>query len=65
MQVDSTHIADVDWTDGVLRIRFIKGGEYEYADVPEGLFMEFINAPSKSEFFRQNVKGSFEFTRVG
>lgn len=65
MQVDSTHIADVDWTDGVLRVRFVKGGEYHYADVPEGLYMEFLSAPNKSDFFRREVKGVFEFTRVG
>ena len=65
MQVESSHIADVDWEDGILRVSFVKGGVYEYQDVEIGLFKEFLLAPSKGEFFRQNVKGKYDYTRVG
>jgi len=64
MQVSSSHIDDVDWEDGILTVTFKDGGKYNYADVPEGIFMEMISAPSVGQFFRANVKGMYEHTKV-
>jgi len=65
MQVESGHLADVDWNEGVLRIQFRSGAGYEYSDVPQGGYPELISAPSKSEFFRSEIKGVYDFVRMG
>lgn len=65
MEVDSGHLKDVEWEEGVLTIQFRDGSVYQYADVPIGIYEELVGAGSKSHFFRENVKGKFEHTKVG
>jgi hypothetical protein len=38
--------------------------EYEYYEVTEGLFQEFLASPSKGSFFASRVKGRFVTRRV-
>lgn len=64
MQVDSSHINDVEWSGGVLTVQFKDGGVYEYYDVPNGTFQEFLAAPSKGRFFKESIKGVFEYAKV-
>ena len=64
MQVESSHISDVDYEDGVLTIQFKDGGTYNYFDVPAGIYQEMVSAPSVGRFFKDNVKGTFEFERI-
>jgi KTSC domain-containing protein len=64
MQVDSGHIEDVSWQDGTLYIVFKDQSKYAYADVPSGVFQEFLAAPSKSQFFRTEIKGVYEYERL-
>jgi hypothetical protein len=65
MQVNSSHISDVEWEGGVLTVSFAKGGQYRYYDVPEGIFRELVSAPSVGKFFAANVEGTFESEKVG
>lgn len=65
MQVESTHLQDVEWDGGVLTIEFRDGSVYNYSDVPNGTFQELLGAASKSAYFRNNIKGRFEYTKVG
>lgn len=64
MRVDSTHLFDVNYEDGVLKIEFHDGSIYDYSDVPVGIFQELMGASSKSAFFRANIKGKYEYTKV-
>lgn len=64
MQVNSSHIDDISWEDGVMTVVFKDGGKYDYYDVPEGIFREMTSAPSVGQFFRANVRGLFEFQKV-
>ena len=65
MEVESGHLADVDWQEGILTIVFRDGSTYVYDDVPFGLYQELLAAPSKSLFFRESIKGQFSYQRVG
>ena len=60
---DSKHIEWVVWHEGILTIRFHSGDVYDYFDVPSGMFDELMSAPSKSSFFRNEIKGRFEYAR--
>lgn len=64
MLVESGHLDDIDYEDGVLTVRFKDQSVYEYYDVPVGTFQELAAAPSKSQFFRQHIKGAFEYVKV-
>lgn len=65
MQVESNHLKDVEYDGGVLTIEFRDGSAYNYSDVPVGIFQELMASPSKSAFFRANIKGVYEYTKVG
>lgn len=64
MQIESSHLSDVEWSQGVLTITFRDGASYEYYDVPQGIFQELLAAGSPGRFFRENIKGQFDFQRV-
>jgi len=61
---DSGNLSGADWDSGILTISFKKGGSYEYYDCPVGLYYELLAAPSKNDFFVQNIKGKFTYARV-
>jgi hypothetical protein len=62
---DSTHLAAAGWEDGVLTIEFRSGDTYQYFDVPSGVFHELMAAGSKGQYFRENIKVSFQYERIG
>jgi len=64
MQVESSHISDVEWDEGVMTVTFKDGGTYNYYDVPVGIYQEMVAAPSVGRFFKDNVKGAFEYERI-
>ncbi len=47
-----------------LRIWFVKGGTYDYFDVPETIVFELDRAPSKGRYFYYNIRTSFKFQKV-
>jgi hypothetical protein len=65
--VESGHIYDIDFDEdtSVLSVTFNDQSRYEYTDVPFGLYQEFMAAPSKSTFFRAEIKGKFPYEKVG
>lgn len=46
---------------GKLTVEFTTGKKYEYTPVSRGLFLEFVNADSKGEFFAANIKGNSQY----
>lgn len=61
---DSGNIAAVEWAEGIMTVTFLKGGVYEYYDIPFGTYNELLSAPSKNTYMRDNVIGKFEYARV-
>jgi KTSC domain len=45
-----------DETSLVLHVRFLSGGTYEYIGVPQTIFQQLIQAPSKGSFFDTSIK---------
>jgi hypothetical protein len=48
----------------VLEIEFSSGGIYDYAGVPESIYLEFIKAESLGSFIANRIRGAFEYTRL-
>jgi hypothetical protein len=42
----------------------LETGEYTYQNVPVDLFLQFIAADSKGEFYNANIKGRFNYRRL-
>lgn len=64
--VDSSSIARVGYDEGTqdLKVQFQSGWEYLYADVPEAVFDDFINAESVGRFLNEKIKPKYAVTPV-
>ena len=72
--VESSNIHSIGWSASgpFLRVEFHQKGKtendprrvYDYEDVSEALFIEFLNSPSKGQFFQARIKGRFPTRRV-
>ncbi|MGH7664494.1 MAG: KTSC domain-containing protein [Gemmatimonadaceae bacterium] len=49
----------------VLELEFYSGGIYQYREVPESVYDEFMLAPSKGKFYQHRIKEKFDYSRVG
>jgi lysyl-tRNA synthetase, class II len=50
---------DYDKEKKILKIEFASGSIYKYHDVPESLYKELENAPSKGQFFNSQIREKF------
>ncbi len=57
----SSDIAGVgyDTASHTLYVRFLKGGTYSYFNVPEIIYRNLMNAPSKGKYFAANIRKSY------
>jgi len=53
-----------DSASSILSVEFLKGGVYNYFDVPEPVFEQMIAAPSKGQFLAQSIKGAYRYARA-
>ena len=69
--MDSTAIRRFKYTGhkrrvgyGTLRIWFVKGQVYDYANVPESVVLTLAQAQSKGSFFYYNIRLDYNYIRV-
>lgn len=64
--VSSSNIAEVgyDAPSMTLEIAFSDGGVYQYFEVPETVYQEFMRASSKGKFFHANIKDSYRYQKA-
>jgi len=48
----------------VLFVEFLKGGCYNYYDVPEVVFEQMEVAPSKGRYVAQEIKGTYRYAKA-
>lgn len=53
-----------DYSDKKLTITMQDGGVYEYTNVPEDVFQQFVIAPNKGSFYARYIKRKFQGTRT-
>jgi lysyl-tRNA synthetase class 2 len=54
---------DYDETKKILRIEFTDGSVYQYQDIPESVYQELKEAPSKGKYFNTNIRDKFGFDK--
>ncbi|OKH24831.1 lysine--tRNA ligase [Hydrococcus rivularis NIES-593] len=54
---------DYDSKQKILKVEFASGSIYKYHDVPESIYKELQNAPSKGQYFNAQIRDKFGFDR--
>lgn len=64
--VSSSNIASIgyDARTLTLEVEFIGGSIYQYFDVPETVYQEFMRASSKGQFLHTNIKNNYRYMKV-
>lgn len=67
INVSSSNIASIgyDSTSQVLEVEFHSGGTYQYSEVPQAVYSGFISAGSHGQYFHQNIKNVYHYSKVG
>ncbi len=58
------HSIGYDSVNKILQVEFLNGGVYEYYDVPEIIFKEFMKAESKGKYANRNIFFSYRYANV-
>ncbi len=61
---DSSFIKDIRWTDSSLFVTIKPQKVYEYANVPESLYQDFLKADSLGKFYAEHIKGKYQINDV-
>lgn len=56
---------EYDSTDCELFITFKSRSKYIYFDVPEFVYSDLLNAPSKGKYFIRNIKSFYRYQKRG
>jgi lysyl-tRNA synthetase class 2 len=65
-KVSSSAIRRIDYEPGLrkLLVIFQETGAYTYFDVPRPVYEEFLDAPSKGQFFNEKIRDRYPTERV-
>lgn len=61
--VSSSNIIGIGYKNNTLAVQF-RNGLYYYRDVSEDVFNNFLQSSSKGNFFFQNIRGKYEYTKI-
>ena len=48
----------------MLQVEFIAGSVYQYDNVPESVYQDFLQAPSHGRFFASQIKDQYSFRKI-
>lgn len=48
----------------MLQVEFISGGIYQYENVAEDTFQNFLNAASHGQYFDSQIKGRYPYRKI-
>ena len=62
--VESSNLATVGFSDGVLEIEFRHGGVYQYFNVSASVYEALMSAESKGKYFHQFIREKYPYNRI-
>lgn len=64
--VDSSNIEAIGYNSGKqeLHVQFLSGATYVYHGVPEHVYEEIMDAPSKGSYLNRVIKGVYEYAKL-
>ena len=65
--VSSSAIASIGYDPDaqMLEVEFLHGGVYQYMNVPQSVYDEFMGASSKGNYFDGNIRNVYPTSKVG
>ena len=60
-RLDSSFITCAEDSNGTLYLTFANDRRYAYQNVPESVYGELLEAPSKGKFFRDKIDGTYPY----
>jgi hypothetical protein len=61
IEVESSNIEAIGYHGGVCQVDFLSGSRYQYFEVPEWVFQDFLEARSKGRFLNEVFKAEYSF----
>jgi len=62
--VMSSWIADLDRDHNVTFMTLNNGRRYRILGLPEGIFRQWLQAPSKGKFWHSDIRGNYRVSRI-
>jgi hypothetical protein len=64
--VNSSNIRSIgyDSQSSTLEVAFISGDIYQYFDIPEYLYQQFLNASSHGQFLNDNIRYNYRYQKI-
>lgn len=64
--VNSTAIGSIGYEAETLtlEVELSSGRVYQYFDVPEAVFLDFMNASSHGRYYNQNIKNDYRYVQL-
>lgn len=57
--VNSSAITRIEWSGAVLSVWFKSNKRYDFPNVPEHVYRQFLNARSHGEFYNDHIKDRY------
>jgi len=66
-KVNSSNIEEVSYDPLMsnLTVKFLNGSKYEFVSVPKQEYENIVTAPSVGRYFQANIKGKYDFLKLG
>lgn len=64
MVVESTMLKEVEYRYRVLTVTFRNNTKYSYHKVPRVIYDKLVVAPSKGQYFNQNIKHNYTWSKL-
>lgn len=64
--VESSNVASIGYDSHrqTLEVEFNNGNIYQYFDVPEAIYLEFLDSDSKGRYLNTIIKGEYRYARL-
>lgn len=64
ISVESSNLRSVGYENGTLYVSFHSGSTYSYDGVPQSVYENLLNAPSKGKYFNTNIKNRYPYRKL-
>jgi len=64
--VSSSNIRSIGYDNqtAILEVEFMSGDVYQYFNIPEHLYQQFLNASSHGQFLNDNIRYNYRYQKV-
>lgn len=64
MSVSSSNLASIGYENSTLEVEFLKGGIYQYFNLPSIVYQELMQANSHGTYFSEYIRKSYSYLRI-